>query len=210
MKQYIDKADVVAEVEKRIKINKACMLGLKNTEYFKGKVDALSDTFSFLAALEAKEVDLEKEIESQWKDCIPVDEGMGSEFANIGIEQFANIARHFFELGLRMTKKDGDMKTGAELIAEERQRQIEVEGWTKEHDAEHTNDSLALAAVCYAIPKELRNYSYCPLRKERVPDLWPWGLECWKPCPKDRIRELVKAGALIAAEIDRLQMENKD
>ena len=62
------------------------------------------------------------------------------------------------------------MKTGIELITKERQRQIEVEGWTKEHDAEHTNDSLALAAVCYALPTELRNYSYCPLRKERVPE----------------------------------------
>ena len=97
------------------------------------------------------------------------------------------------------------MKTGIELIAEERQRQIEVEGWTKEHDAEHTNGSLALAAVCYAIPSESRRYSYCPLRKERVPDFWPWDKEWWKPCPENRIRELVKAGALIAAEIDRLQ-----
>lgn len=97
------------------------------------------------------------------------------------------------------------MKTGTELIAEERKRQIEVEGWTKEHDVEHVNDSLALAAVCYAIPSELRHYSYCPLIKERVPDFWPWEKEWWKPCPEDRIRELVKAGALIAAEIDRLQ-----
>ena len=99
------------------------------------------------------------------------------------------------------------MKKGIELIAEERQRQIEVEGWTKEHDAEHTNGSLALAAVCYAIPSESRHYSYCPLRKERVPDFWPWDKEWWKPCPEDRIMELVKAGALIAAEIDRLQAQ---
>lgn len=99
------------------------------------------------------------------------------------------------------------MKRGIEMIAEERQRQIEVEGWSKEHDAKHTNDSLAFAAVCYAIPSELRHYSYCPLRKERVPDFWPWNKEWWKPCPQDRIRELVKAGALIAAEIDRLQAQ---
>lgn len=104
-------------------------------------------------------------------------------------------------------KGEQNMKTGIEHIAEERQRQIEVEGWTKEHDAEHTNDSLALAAVCYAIPSELRHYSYCPLRKERVPDFWPWDKEWWKPCPEDRIRELTKAGALIAAEIDRLKAQ---
>ena len=35
--------------------------------------------------------------------------------------------------------------------------------------------------------------------------IWPWNLIWWKPTPNDRIRELVKAGALIAAEIDRLQ-----
>lgn len=34
---------------------------------------------------------------------------------------------------------------------------------------------------------------------------WPWEARFWKPCPDDRARELVKAGALIAAEIDRLQ-----
>jgi hypothetical protein len=34
---------------------------------------------------------------------------------------------------------------------------------------------------------------------------WPWDREWWKPTPNNRIRELAKAGALIAAEIDRLQ-----
>ncbi len=103
------------------------------------------------------------------------------------------------------------MKTGAELISDERKRQIEVEGWTKEHDVEHIDGSLAFAAVCYAIPSAYRNYSYCPLRKENLPDLWPWDKEWWKPTPENRIKELVKAGALIAAEIDRIQnLDNKD
>lgn len=35
--------------------------------------------------------------------------------------------------------------------------------------------------------------------------MWPFSQEWWKPTPDDRIRELAKAGALIAAEIDRLQ-----
>ena len=99
------------------------------------------------------------------------------------------------------------MKTGIELIAKERQRQIEVEGWTKEHDAKHTDDTLALAASCYAIPSVLRHYCYSPTRKAIIPVFWPWDKEYWKPCPQDRIRELVKAGALIAAEIDRLQTQ---
>jgi hypothetical protein len=40
--------------------------------------------------------------------------------------------------------------------------------------------------------------------------LWPFFTRPWKPTPDNRIRELEKAGALIAAEIDRLQrMEEK-
>lgn len=86
------------------------------------------------------------------------------------------------------------MKTGTEMIAEERQRQITAEGWTPEHDDEHNTEEMAKAAAVYAIP-----------RTEREPifwNLWPWHDSWWKP--GDRIRELVKAGALIAAEIDRL------
>lgn len=63
MTQYIDKAAMVAEIERRIKINKGCMLGLRNLDYYQGKVDALSDTISLLDTLEVKEVDLEKEYE---------------------------------------------------------------------------------------------------------------------------------------------------
>ena len=44
-------------------------------------------------------------------------------------------------------------KTGIELIADERKRQIEVEGWTAEHDAEHYESELAYAAAVYANPK---------------------------------------------------------
>ena len=62
MEQYINKAAVVAEIERRVKVNKECMLGLRNLDYYQGKVDALNDTISFLDTLEAKEVDLEKEI----------------------------------------------------------------------------------------------------------------------------------------------------
>jgi hypothetical protein len=90
------------------------------------------------------------------------------------------------------------MKTGIELIEEERARQIAVEGWTPEHDATHTHGELAQAASCYATPGSRRIEGFS------IPDEWPFQPEWWKPTPNDRIRELVKAGALIAAEIDRL------
>ena len=42
---------------------------------------------------------------------------------------------------------------GIELISEERKRQIEEEGWTSEHDTQHDDESLALAACYYALPE---------------------------------------------------------
>lgn len=88
--------------------------------------------------------------------------------------------------------------TGAELIAAERARQITEEGWTPEHDAEHAGESLAIAACCYALPPTMRRYV------DSTPRLWPWEARHWKPT-ENRVRELAKAGALIAAEIDRMQ-----
>lgn len=98
-------------------------------------------------------------------------------------------------------------KTGIELIAAERQRQVEVERWTNDHDAaEHSRGELAIAGACYAMPHSKRKYkkkwkAMCEVK----PKKWPWHSMWWKPTPDDRVRELVKAGALIAAEIDRLQ-----
>jgi len=91
---------------------------------------------------------------------------------------------------------------GVERIAAERQRQIEKEGWTPEHDDEHEDEELAIVAALYALPREERGRRTGDLFGK----LWPesWDEEWWKPSPEDRIRELEKAGALIAAEIDRL------
>lgn len=85
---------------------------------------------------------------------------------------------------------------GVGLIAAERQRQVEVEGWTPDHDDEHDDGQMARAAARYAMGQDERDhYGYA----------WPWDWKWWKPTPRNRVRELVKAGALIAAEIDRLQ-----
>lgn len=99
------------------------------------------------------------------------------------------------------------MKSGIELIAEERKRQIEVEGWTDLHDDNHEMDELALAAASYALPSYARpSNQFHTARME--PQTWPWSGEYWKPSISDRVRELQKAGALIAAEIDRLNRLN--
>lgn len=98
------------------------------------------------------------------------------------------------------------MESGIELIAAERKRQVEVEGWTLEHDIENDGEAMAFAAVCYALPGDARHMTYDDhSRPNGVPRNWPWDGHWWKPTPDDRVRELVKAGALIAAEIDRIQ-----
>lgn len=94
------------------------------------------------------------------------------------------------------------MKTGIERIAAERKRQIEVEGWDAEHDISINGDGqLARAAACYALDDDCRDL----LGSDGMSLLWPWTKLWWKPSHENRIRELEKAGALIAAEIDRLQ-----
>ena len=97
--------------------------------------------------------------------------------------------------------------TGIDDIAAERRRQIEEEGWTAEHDgAEHAPGDLALAAACYAKHATRSDAARQYWKDEgKEPKRWPWASHWWKP--KDRRRDLVRAGALIAAEIDRLDRE---
>lgn len=97
--------------------------------------------------------------------------------------------------------------TGAEVIATERQRQIEKEGYNALHDSGHQRGELLAAAMCYASVPLLR-LNYKPDASEaQVTEMmatsWPWEEESWKP-DNDAVRNLAKAGALIAAEIDRL------
>lgn len=93
----------------------------------------------------------------------------------------------------------------ADVLAE-RQRQQSVEGWTPEHDDLHDSGELAGAAACYAhytnargwvFPTDPGNY-----QSADEPNNWPWDPAWWKPTnPR---RDLVKAGALILAEIERI------
>jgi hypothetical protein len=95
-------------------------------------------------------------------------------------------------------------------IAVERLRQIDVEGWTSTHDDQHSRGELAMAAACYATPEPVY-----PIRAN-APFGWPWDVSWWKPKSHNprtrqrdhtdtgRRRDLVKAGALIVAEIERL------
>lgn len=95
------------------------------------------------------------------------------------------------------------MKTGIELITEERQKQIDKHGFTAEHhflnsDKWYSKDQLKTAAK-YLLDEninedELNNF---------VPINWDkeWFVKLNK---KESKKRLIIAGALIAAELDRL------
>lgn len=87
-------------------------------------------------------------------------------------------------------------------VIDERQRQIRVEGWTPEHDDGHSKGELAQAAYCY-----VDGYVY-GVQPGKAPVYWPWVAEAWKP--KDPRRDLVRAAALIVAEIERLDRQEAE
>lgn len=94
--------------------------------------------------------------------------------------------------------------TGIERIAAERQRQIDVEGWTPEHDANHESGTLSAAAQCYTLWAMWQILGGSEEASRQISALWPFAPKCWKPS-EDPARNLEKAGALIAAELDRLE-----
>lgn len=105
---------------------------------------------------------------------------------------------------------------GLQLIAEERQRQID-KGYTADHDdGVEADRQIARAANAYLDHYVRRAWVFTnefglpgvangpeSYRNEPVPDDWPWEDKDWKPTTP--LSDLIKAGALIAAEIERVQ-----
>ena len=122
-----------------------------------------------------------------------------------------------------MTKEDITIyladNSGVSIISEERNRQITQEGYDWKQDDTYDGQELALAATVYALPPSWRGvYAGAKGHSNMRRILWPWDHYTFKPVPSDnsivfgkeqsiddRIKELAKAGALVAAEIDRLQ-----
>lgn len=105
----------------------------------------------------------------------------------------------------------------AHLLIEERRRQREVEGWTPEHDDQHPAGVLTRASICYALNAVFRMggrhtvllrlaLGAWPLSRLRV-RIWPWSSEWWKP--RGWRRDLERAGALIVAELEKLDRDER-
>lgn len=118
-------------------------------------------------------------------------------------------------LAAQLAGPDAD---AAVLVVAERERQVTAEGWTPEHDDSHPAGELAAAGAFYALavargdgnlvgPGELRHTPEGPDLTDVI-FTWPWDGEWWKP--KDPERDLVRAGALVAAEADRLVRARRD
>lgn len=89
----------------------------------------------------------------------------------------------------------------------ERKRQIDQEHYSHEHDDEYDQNELIRAASSYLSHVIGRGWVFketCPetYQDEEAPDLWPWDLDFWKP--KNPRRDLVRAAALIIAEIEKI------
>ena len=105
------------------------------------------------------------------------------------------------------TEKSPREMAGVEIIAAERKRQIEVKGYTPEHDDEHDLGELGLAAALYALPYDAKIGNEPLLTQDDFIALHialETGCGFYVDPEPDKLKRLAKAGALIAAEIDRV------
>jgi len=87
-----------------------------------------------------------------------------------------------------------------ELVAEERTRQINKHGYTSEHDDDHVDGELADAAACYANTIN---------SNDELIKYWPYEPEYLKKEEKTRKDQIITACAMLMAEYDRLEREDK-
>lgn len=127
--------------------------------------------------------------------------------ARVGAQEFAKmVAQEVLKAAARhvpATVVLPPRTTGVLEIAEERARQMIEKGYTPEHDAHHQWWTLAQAGACYAdhiATAAAGDVDEGPLSE--VHPYWPWAARDWKPTLQDPRRQLVKAGALLAAAID--------
>jgi len=91
-------------------------------------------------------------------------------------------------------------------VRKERLAQLDREGWTPSHDDSHTGNELAFAGALYGLNAAMNGGRQTYEGHHAIRELWPWSGEWWKPTT--RRRDLVKAAALLVAEIERIDRAN--
>ena len=132
-------------------------------------------------------------------ECFPATDAGQVPFARALVESLVAAAEAHLA-------KPAETQAVRDVLAE-RRRQIEVEGWTPEHDdTQHDPGELAAAGAAYALNAGDQLH---PISQgdgdNQLPSWWPFDASWWKP--GDPRRDLVKAGALILAEIERQDRE---
>jgi hypothetical protein len=114
------------------------------------------------------------------------------------------VAKHERE-AVAAARAEGPRQAILQQIADERRRQIEVEGWTEAHDDQHGNGEIGRAAAYFAAHHAPLTYSDGLHRAlaDALNYVWPWD-QSWRK-PKSPRENLIRAGALIVAEIERLE-----
>lgn len=104
---------------------------------------------------------------------------------------------------------NGPIPKAAGDVLAERKRQIEAEGFDIFHDNEHDAGELASAGACYAVEAACKLHPYDGIGTGgKTLPWWPWDRKWWKP--KDPRRDLIRAAALIVAEIEKLDRAAHD
>lgn len=222
MEQYIEKTALVAEIENKIK--KYTKRGEESDArhdgygmYWGGVLSCLNEIRTLCDTLETKDVQEPKDKERIREEIERLHEEYRGKKGDADVRRALRTVLFFIDSMQekpKSTERKINMKKGIELIAEERQRQIDVEGYSAQHDSQHNASELIYAAIAYVESAKVgvncaemgnTNKHEIMRRKTEMGRYYPFG---WNFKPTTDIRDLIKAGALIAAAIDRLQKDN--
>jgi hypothetical protein len=181
------------------------LVRLSDYQALKAERDELQQTFDFRWEADMRAI-------KRWREANPGNDLVWPDHVDLILWQEARIATLVQALEQIEQRLSGEGLTGAARdVLAERRRQVEAEGWTPGHDDQHADGALARAAGIYAIlagsnATDYRNaiggYALNDILRGLLEHYWPWDRTWLKPAT--RRRDLVKAGALILAELERL------
>lgn len=212
--------DALAKLEQRQEEQRAGRKEIvaADAEHVTPRLEHLADLYDALGVVWGEDpfATVKQLRERSYSDISDISQRMDDTLAELGLPLDAEdmtIARTIRSLRRRAEKLpapqlyDSIPLFGYELVTRERIRQITQEKFGEEHDDEHTDGSMAIVAALYAVEGVDETISVLKKTSGPIIDAWPdsWDERWDKREEHDRLRQLSVAGALICAEIDRLQ-----